>query len=470
MTASLPPLGRPHRFSRRTFLKVSAAGAGGLAAGQSLAGRAGAVGAGAKRPNFLVIICDQLNLDAIAAHGCPHVKTPNLDRLIARGTTFLESHSTNPVCSPARSSIFTGRMPVETGVTTNDLPINPGVPNMGEWLRRSGYQTVYCGKWHLPEGYPPLAMPGFEVMPVGKAQGDLCDPIVSRECEAFLNNRAGGEPFLLVASFLQPHDICYWSIHHDRLVPADLPFAELAGRLPPVPPNNQSRPKAPAKLDRLVFRGFSEAQWRYYLWCYYRMVEILDADVGRLLAALETSGHADNTIVLFTSDHGEGGGRHSHVQKWYPYEESVKVPLIVSCPGRVAEGLRDADHLVSGLDLMSTVCDYAGAAPPPNVRGFSLRPLLERRAAAWRDYLVTEHHQVGRMVRTARWKYVQYEGDPVEQLFDLKNDPWEMKNLYDDPQYADVVKDHRRRLKEWESQMIVAPAVAPKASGRPKKK
>jgi len=116
------------------------------------------------------------------------------------------------------------------------------------------------------------------------------------------------------------------------------------------------------------------------------------------------------------------------------------------------------------------VCDYVGAAPPPNVRGFSLRPLLERRAAAWRDYLVTEHHQVGRMVRTARWKYVQYEGDPVEQLFDLKNDPWEMKNLYDDPQYADVVKDHRRRLKEWESQMIVAPAVAPKASGRPKKK
>ncbi len=179
---------------------------------------------------------------------------------------------------------------------------------------------------------------------------------------------------------------------------------------------------------------------------------MVDADVGRILDALEDSGEAENTIILLTSDHGEGRGRHQHVQKWYPYEESVKVPMIVSCPGRIAEGHRDSVHLVSGLDLMSTVCDYAGVKPPADL-GKSLRPLLENNPSEWREFVASEHHLVGRMIRTDRFKYVHYQDDPVEQLFDMQADPWETKNLYDEAQYADVLAEHRRLLAEWQARL-----------------
>jgi choline-sulfatase len=267
-----------------------------------------------KPPNFVFIISDQLGLDAIAAHGCPDVRTPNLDRLVGRGVSFMESHSTDPVCSPARSSLMTGHMPTETGVISNGRPIHSSVPHMGQWLGERGYETVYCGKWHLPDGYQ-AEIDGFTVLPAGGGQGDLVDPVVSRSSEAYLKGRSRDRPFLLVASFLQPHDICYWAIRGKTLVPEELPFPAIAGQLPELPPNHTAQPPAPERLARAVYKGFSPEQWRYYIWIYYRQVEMLDADVGRVLDALEDSGEADNTIVILTADHGEGRGRHQHVQK-----------------------------------------------------------------------------------------------------------------------------------------------------------
>jgi arylsulfatase A-like enzyme len=443
------------KTSRRRFLQTSVAGAAAWTSGLGGAKRARGVGAPAvlnqRPPNFLLLVCDQLGQDALSAHGCPDVHTPNIDRLVRRGVTFQESHSTNPVCSPARSSLFTGRMPVETGVISNNRPIHPSRPNVGQWLGQSGYETVYCGKWHLPGGYP-AQIDGFHVLPVGGGQGDLVDTVVSRTCEAYLKSRGRQDPFLLAASLLQPHDICYWAIKGKALVPEQLPFPQIADQLPELPPNHKSRPPAPEKLDRIVYRGFSDAQWRYYIYVYYRQVEMLDADVGRVLDALEETGQAENTIVLLTADHGEGRGRHGHVQKWYPYEESVKVPLIVSCPGRIAEGRCDVTHLVTGLDVMNTFCDYAGVEPPAHL-GRSLRPLLEGKPIEWREFVASEHHIVGRMIRTERFKYVQYQDDPVEQLFDMKSDPWETRNLSTDAQYADVLADHRKLLAEWQSRL-----------------
>jgi choline-sulfatase len=455
--------------TRRDLLKAGAIGAGRLMAGASSAfGLRSAMGTPAVHtsapPNFLFIISDQLGLDAIAAHGCPDVRTPNIDRLISRGTTFTESHSTNPVCSPARSSLMTGRMPVETGVISNNRSIHPSCPNMGQWLGESDYETAYCGKWHLPGGYP-TEIDGFRVLPVGGGQGDLVDTIVSRCSESWLRGRTGRRPFLLVASLMQPHDICYWAIKGPTLVPEELPFPQLADRLPALPPNHASRPRAPEQLDRMVYDGFSELQWRYYIYTYYRQVEMLDADLGRILNALDETGQAQNTVVMVTADHGEGRGRHQHVQKWYPYEESVKVPMIVSCPGRIERGLCDRTHLVSGLDVMSTVCDYAGIDPPADVRGRSLRPLLEGKPTPWREFVASEHHIVGRMLRTQRYKYVRYQDDPVEQLFDMEVDPWETKNLYDESEYAGVIADHRRLLEGW--QATLKPVTATPDGTRP---
>jgi choline-sulfatase len=450
-----------HETTRRGFFQAGAASAV-TAAGVASAAEAPAARE-ERRPNMVFIVCDQLGLDALSAHGCPDVRTPNMDRLVRRGVTFLESHSTNPVCSPARSSLFTGRMPCETGVISNGRPIHPSVPNMGQWLRQAGYETVYSGKWHLPHGYP-TSIEGFTVLPVGRGQGDLCDPLVSRSCEAWLKSCSGKKPFLLVASFLQPHDICYWAIRGSELVPEDLPFPHLADGLPDLPPNHKAFPKAPAQLDRIRYTGFTDEQWRYYIYTYYRQVEMADADIGRVVDAVEQAGEAEDTIIILTADHGEGRGRHSHVQKWYPYEEGVKVPLVVSCPPRMQQGVQDAEHLVSGLDVMATVCDYAGTEAPPNCRGRSLRPLLEGRDVPWREFVVSGHHltqdrqtSAGHMVRTERFKYVKYAGDPVEQLFDMQADPWETRNLFEQAPYADEVAAHRKLLAQWQERLEPVP-------------
>jgi choline-sulfatase len=176
-----------------------------------------------------------------------------------------------------------------------------------------------------------------------------------------------------------------------------------------------------------------------------------------VLDAVEDSGEAENTVIVFTSDHGDGRGRHSHVAKWYPYDEAAKVPMIACCPGQIAEGKRDAKSLVSGLDVVPTLCDFAGVKPPDGVQGRSLRPLLEEKAVDWRDFLTSEHHIVGRMVRTEQYKYVRYPDDPVEQLFDMKADPWETKNLYEDAKMADVLADHRKMLDDFQGRLDVVP-------------
>jgi choline-sulfatase len=435
------------RLSRRELL-----GAGATA--QTFLPRS-AVGSPAKPPNFLFLLVDQLNLDAISAHGCRWARTPNMDRLVRSGVTFMESHSTNPVCSPARSSLLTGRMPVETGVPTNGLTIRQDIPNLGQWLSRRGYEAVYCGKWHLPHTWQD-EIPGFTTIPMsGEGEGDMKDALVAMASSAYFAQRRKDSPFLMVSSLLQPHDICFWAIadYIPQIVPKTNPFRDLPHPLPALPPNNKSRPRAPKALDEtgVYNRDFSDEQWRYYLYSYYRMVEMLDADIGRILDGLEANGLAEDTVVVLTSDHGEGAGRHGHVQKWTPYDESVRVPFVVSCPKRIRAGVRDATHLVSGLDVMSTLCDFAGADAPRNLRGRSLRPLLEGKRTEWREFVAAEMQMVGRMIRTERFKYVKYKDDPVEQLFDMKADPWETVNISEEAKYADEVRRHRALLQGWEA-------------------
>ncbi len=435
-------------ISRRTFLKAGAFGAAGMFTGCAT-GKSVMSMFGKTKPNFLFIVTDQQNLDAISAHGNPYVKTPNIDRLVKNGITFKKSYSTNPVCSPARSSMFTGRMPSETGVISNDRPIHDDIPTIGQVLRKDGYETVYIGKWHVPMNWP-TEIKGFDVVPVGGGEGDVVDPFISRQCEAFLHNHNQEKPFMLTASLLQPHDICFWAIYGEKLAPKKLRFDELKNKLPELPPNHSIVPRKP-KLCVSGYGGFDDDQWRYYLYNYYRQTEMLDADVGRIINALEDSGQADNTIIIFTSDHGEGAGRHMNVQKWYPFDEAASVPFIVCCPKKIRKNIVDTETLVSGLDIVPTICDFAGVAPPKDCCGKSLKPVLEDGKKLDRKFVAYETHVCGRTIRSDKFKYVKYKGDPVEMLFDMENDPWETKNLYDDPKYAKVIKEHRKMLAEWEA-------------------
>jgi arylsulfatase A-like enzyme len=451
-------------------------------------------------PNILIVVCDQMNLDAIGAYQkqfdhkgwlCHWVDTPNLDELVHNGVSFTESHSTNPVCCPARSSMFTGRYSLETGVVINNIGIDKSVPNMGQWFEeQSDYDRVYCGKWHAggpwnnPLASGPRKIPGFDTIPNGPdTWGRHMDYGVSTSVEAYMRNHKGPKPFLAVAGFMDPHDICFWAGRLDNGRTRGSDFFSLGDALPVLPPNLDY------EFDE-IWGGkvqHTDMQWRNYRYDYCRMIERLDRNVGRLLRAVRDRG--DDTVLVFTSDHGDGVGRHGRVSKWHPYDESVKVPFIVYGPKLgIRRNVIDTTHLVSGVDIMATVCDYAGISTPPHSRGLSLRPLLEGRSTQWRTSVFAELKEVGRVIRSDRYKYVMsYEPVPKKvkhsvnenyltrdgkpsmflpgsrgdmqrvaqtMLFDMRNDPWEMRNLAASPKHRETIAEHETMLAAIEETLI----------------
>lgn len=417
-----------------------------------------------RRPNILIMTADQLSLNAIGALGCHDVETPALDELAARGTLFTESYTTYPVCVAARSSWWTGRMPSETGIQRPQphKGIRADLPTLAEWFgEHGGYEPIHAGKWHAPDLIVTRheQLPGFYAITTGiDDQGFIMDPHVATACSSFLRNRQARRPLLLVAEFMNPHDICEWlflnTANHEAL-----PYPQIADALPPLPSNWHVVPQGePAAIKR--FRQTLEPQvgyweelhYRYYLWSYYRHVEAVDAEVGHILQALRDAGLEESTIVVFTSDHGEGRGCHRMTHKAFPYEEVCKVPLIVSWPGTLGEGAVDRTSLVSGMDIFPTLCDLAGVEAPGSVGGASLRPALQRGEPIERDSVVVELAG-GRAaaLRTRRYKYIRYAEGPTEMLFNLEDDPGETRNLAGDPAHESVLAEHREILRRWQS-------------------
>jgi arylsulfatase A-like enzyme len=419
------------------------------------------------KPNILFLITDQHTVGALSCAGNPWVKTPNLDRLALRGVRFEKSYCTYPLCCPSRGTFFTSRMPHELGIYGNfDAELSAkGVPTMGELFQSAGYDTAYAGKWHLQAPFPGVTdaagnhkIPGFEVLPISgrnphkvdlekEGKGLTVDPNSADAAIKFLR-QPHSKPFLLVASILNPHDICEYPecAALRNLLPKD------PGQLPPARPNLKDTDPLPSALNRQINQkgDWTELQWSQYLWVYYRLAEIADGEVGRVLAALDETGLAASTLVVFTSDHGEMMGSHRMVTKQKLYEESASVPLVIALPG--GQPAVDRQHLVSGLDIMPTVLDYAGIATPASAEGRSLRPLVEGTKTPWRDFVVTENVSGvdSRMVRTDRYKLIRYAaGENPEQFFDLEQDPGELKNLVADASLAGEVTRHRRLLEQW---------------------
>ena len=457
------------RTSRREFLKGAALGTLGLTGalgGCSGMSRASKVsGKKDNRPNILFINVDQMSINAMGAHGCEYVRTPNIDRLASRGVSFRESHSADPICCPARAAWFTSRTSCEHAVVFNNTPIVKGLPDMGQWFGQNGYETVHTGKWHVSG----RGLKGsFDHVYGEHWIGEYADESVARSAEGYLRNRRGDRPFFMAVGFLQPHDICYW-IAQNQNPQEVLRYPEIKGMLPPLPPNfhySKIEPQFCKQLGshrwgvegkKLLTENWTEEHWRYYLWAYYRQVEMVDAVVGHVLDAVEDSGYGDNTILVFAGDHGEGQARHQKTNKDFLYEEVLKVPFIFSCPDRIMENHQDKEHLVSGLDLFPTLCDYAGVRAPADARGRSLRPLLEGKSVEWREFVAAESYVTGRMIRTEKFKYITYKGDPIEQLFDMKNDPWEIHNLAGESGYGSTLADHRKILADWEGHLKPAP-------------
>jgi arylsulfatase A-like enzyme len=457
--------------NRRNFLKIGGITAAGLLTQCSFKQRS--------RPNILFVFTDQQTWRAMSCAGNPNLSTPAMDRLAAEGVNFEQAYCTSPVCGPARGSLITSRMPHETGVEWNSgHSIKAGIRTMGRIFRDNGYRTVWAGKWHLPESYPLRAgskqrqIDGFEVLPFYDSTknypewglGDVTDEPLAEAVAGFLT-QPQDKPFLMAVSFCNPHDCCYLTRRPERYPDA----GAIEGPLPPLPSNYAIPPDEPEftmqrryDIDHygdevLLSKDWGEAQWRAYLWNYYRMTERVDAALGKVLEALDDTGLKDNTLVLFTSDHGDGVASHRWTAKLSLYEEPARIPMLIRWPGRIPAGQLDTKHLVSQLDVLPTFCEYAVIPALPSFRGRSLKSIIDRPRASWRDYVVTEladdtldRSRKGRMIRTAQYKYNVYSsGARNEQLFDLKHDPGETQNLAYEPSMRAIVEEHRALLRAW---------------------
>jgi arylsulfatase A-like enzyme len=423
-------------------------------------------GAGDSRPNLLYIMTDQQCADAIGALGCGDVRTPAMDSLVRSGVVFREAYCSNPLCVPARTSMLTGRMPHESGVTTNNMKVKPVSDTfLGRIFTDAGYDCGYFGKWHVPVPVADVARHGFET--IAHTAGNGVDTSVPPASIEFLR-RKRTRPFLLVSSFVNPHDICEWA---RGTAGKDGPYVDPPppAQCPELPANFEIPEHEPDIIrdvqarDRSAYptRGWPADRWRQYRYAYYRLIERVDAHIGAILDALRETGQDSNTVVIFASDHGDGNASHRWNQKQLLYEETARVPFVVSWKGRTKAGHVDSKHLVNTcIDLIPTLCDYAGIAAPRSLKGLSLRALAAGKAPRrWRDVLVSEtelcanavsHGVRGRMLRTGDLKYVIYsEGNLREQLFNLRTDRGEMRNLAVERAHASALADCRRRLAGW---------------------
>jgi arylsulfatase A-like enzyme len=472
-------------MTRRDFLQSSA-----LATAAALAPYpSNAKGMAAKGvPNILFINVDQLSiLDSISAYGAEHLKTPGMDRLVKHGTSFMQSYATDPVCCPARTSWWTSMYSSENGVLVNSTPCNPGVPDLSRQLQGAGYSTYFVGKWHVP-GKEVRDL--FHVLHEGSWWGEATDPEITRTASTFFENYDGAAPFFLNLGYMNPHDICITPDYDDqraRVVNGkkDPPYLREGiledDDLPPLPAAHGYDEREPAILVSCK-RGshknpkhsdWNEDMWRIHRYNYHRFTEMVDTRIDQLLDALENSRFRDNTVIVFTSDHGDGMSRHHTYGKTGFYDEVCRVPFIVASLGdllNVRKNVKDGQHLVSGIDLGRTVCDYAQADSSALPHGLSVRPLAEGRNVKWRDYLYAESGIYMHMVTDGRIKYVReyVENDSmtfmppssethqtgVEQLFDLERDPDEQTNFAYDPEYAAQLKMMRTILDQKEKECL----------------
>jgi choline-sulfatase len=434
-----------------------------------------------QKPNILFIMTDQQTAKAMSHRGNPWLNTPNMDRLAQNGTSFTRAYCPQPLCGPSRSSMLTGKYPHEINASIN-LPEKAGywstnIKVMGSYLKDAGYATGYVGKWHLPIPVEDKEHHGFDYI-TNTIRRDWQDASIPADCGSFLNQKRD-QPFFLVASFINPHDICEWA-RSQKLRMDEISAPPAPENCPPLPANLEIPENEPSFLRKMHKQswpqyptvGWEDERWRQYRWAYYRLIEQVDVYIGRVLEALERSGHAGNTIIVFTSDHGDGNGSHRLNQKQVLYEEAANVPFIIS---HLTKGkfVVDNNTLINvGLDLIPTFCDYAGANIPTNLSGQSIKPFTKKGSKATsREYLFLQTEFAegeksfgihGRAVLNNQYKYIVYsEGENREQLFDLINDPGEMKNLAQDEAYQKTLKEFRKQLSIWQKKHNDKVAILP---------
>lgn len=437
-----------------------------------------------RRPNVLLMMADDLNND-LGAYGHRLVKSPNLDRLAARGVRFDRAYTQFPLCSPSRVSMLTGLRP--DTVRVYDLQTHfrsnlPDVVTLPQLFKRNGYLAARVGKIYHYGNPGQIGTDGLDDAPswdvvvnpkgidkeeepqltnftpkrgLGSALAYFASPApdeqhtdgkVAAETIALLEQNKD-RPFFIAAGFYRPH--CpfiaprkYFDLYPlDRIPPPDFSVEQIA-QLP-----------RPALFTSPPNWGLDERQQRETIRAYYASISFLDANVGRVLDALERLDLAANTIVVFASDHGYNLGEHGQWMKQSLFEPSARTPLIVAAPG--AAGGRATARVVELLDLYPTLAELAGLAAPGGLEGRSLAPLLKDPSAPWDRPAFTQVRRggadnpfMGYSVRTERWRYTEWDdGKRGAELYDEAEDPTERRNLAGDSRHRTVVEDMRRLLR-----------------------
>jgi len=452
-------------------------------------------------PNILLIISDQLNWDYMSGMGNPYVSTPNIDRLLEKGVRFDRAYAINPVCIPSRVGMFTGARPSEFGVFVPE-GVDAEKKNIVEYVREKqvatrlqeqGYKTYYGGKTHF--GFSPKDM-GFDVYAGSEEYRSVdCIPKAILTLGEHATNNAK-QPFFMVASIMNPHDICYAHIRDNRFdiekifnrtkgegwqaklrksvlenlkIPRGQPGAGgyepidyYLREAPPLPDNYMPQQDEPSFISGIGeekglasafgrYRGqYDETDWLLHRFAYCRFVEDFDRELGVLLDGLEASGMSDNTYIIFTSDHGDQMGSHQMTGKGLFYDEVCHIPFIVTHPdfhcGRV-----DSVNLISnGLDMIPSVLELAGIEADPALEGKSIVPLLrDAKHRLERDVIPVEFVS-GMGIITKDFYYGIYLSGKAnnEQLYDMRKRPLQMVNDALDSTYNEVLQKLRSQFEE----------------------
>jgi arylsulfatase A-like enzyme len=446
-----------------------------------LAGSAAA--AEAKRPNFVFLLVDDLRYDALGCMGDKIVKTPAIDRLAADGVLFENCFVTTSICWVSRTSIFTGQWMRRHGIENSA----PGLQDQA-WdntypalLRAAGYRTGFVGKFGVGNAREVEAKASqfdfFRGLP-GQAGQLFIDPEDPKrrhktaqfgdEALEFLSGCTAEQPFCLSVSFNAVHardgkprefepDPRDESLYQDVTIPvSQLATDEAYRRLPESVQNSEGR-------RRWGWRYDTPEKMQRILRDYYRLISGVDREVGRIRQELAHRGLADRTVIIFTADNGFALGDRGMADKWYMYEEDIRVPAIIYDP-LLPESRRGkrVEAMALNVDFAPTMLELAGVKAPQQMQGRSLLPVLEGQTPSdWRTEFFYEHHSVANRippsegVRTERFKLIRWinEEPVIEELYDLANDPLEEQNLVSDPKYADTLAELRGKWQRYQESL-----------------
>jgi arylsulfatase A-like enzyme len=480
--------------------------------------------------NLLFLFTDEQRADTMAAYGNTQIQTPNLNRLSDQSIVFDQAYVTQPVCTPSRSSIMTGLYPHTNGCTENNLPLAPEIPTLVEMLEQDGYATAYHGKWHLgdeiypqhgfqewrgiEDGYAKYYRPdkdpqeksdyyhfliknGFEPQngdrfgrgEAARLPEQFSKPaFLAQEASRFIQENQDN-PFVLYVNFLEPH-MPFFGPRDDQHDPATIPM----------PINYLHPPTADQPLKtRLFHRGYqargydSEEAWRQLIARYWGLCSQVDTYAGRILETLDECGLAENTLVVYTSDHGDMMSSHQLLAKCVMFEEAVRVPLLMRLPGQTVS--RHVRGPVSQIDLVPTLLDLMGQPIPETLEGKSLKPLLDQDGDVapeedvfiewngpnngfgdvsgqvsipdWMTEIATPEKiqqatrdRVRTIIIPEGWKF-NYSPWGEHELYNLKQDPGEINNLANQEQYATLMQALTQRIIRWQERTKDTAKVSP---------